>query len=173
MIGGAEIPEEMSEQLRLHEITAYQSYGMTETISHVALRKIGQESDYHALPGVHFTVDNNCLTIHYPEIQLKAIQTTDVVELLDERTFQWKGRADFVINSGGKNSSRGTGKATFIRYSWTFYPQFHSSFYMGRSTCFAFRTSHYIKEIRATFDIFNFGNTKIRSDRSNDHDRKR
>ena len=102
LIGGAEIPEELSEQLRSHEITAYQSYGMTETISHVALRKIGQESDYHALPGVHFTVDNDCLTIHYPEIQLKAIQTTDVVELLDERTFRWKGRADFVINSGGK-----------------------------------------------------------------------
>jgi O-succinylbenzoic acid--CoA ligase len=75
---------------------------MTETISHVALRKIGQDSEYHALRGVHFSVDNNCLTIHYPEIQLKVIQTTDVVELIDERTFRWKGRSDFVINSGGK-----------------------------------------------------------------------
>jgi O-succinylbenzoic acid--CoA ligase len=102
LIGGAEIPVELSEQLRSNELIAYQSYGMTETISHVALRKIGQDSEYHALPGVHFSVDNNCLTIHYPEIQLKVIQTTDVVELIDERTFRWKGRADFVINSGGK-----------------------------------------------------------------------
>ena len=102
LIGGADIPEELSQQLRSHEITAYQSYGMTETISHVALREIGKDTYYHALPGIHFTSENNCLTIHYPEIQLKSIQTTDIVELSDESTFHWKGRADFVINSGGK-----------------------------------------------------------------------
>jgi O-succinylbenzoic acid--CoA ligase len=102
LIGGADIPEELSQQLRLHGITAYQSYGMTETISHVALRQIGRDTAYLALPGIHFTTDNQCLTIHYPEIQSEAIQTTDTVELLDEFTFRWKGRADFVINSGGK-----------------------------------------------------------------------
>jgi O-succinylbenzoic acid--CoA ligase len=102
LIGGADIPKELIEQLRLHEITAYQSYGMTETISHVALRVIGQDSDYHALPGIHFTSLDNCLTIHYPEIQSTAIQTTDIVELRDEHTFRWKGRADFAINTGGK-----------------------------------------------------------------------
>jgi O-succinylbenzoic acid--CoA ligase len=75
---------------------------MTETISHVALRIIGQESDYHALPGIHFTSENDCLRIHYPEIHSTPIQTTDVVELIDEHTFRWKGRSDFAINSGGK-----------------------------------------------------------------------
>lgn len=102
LIGGAEIPEVLCEQLRTHELSAYQSYGMTETISHVALRKIGEESDYHALPGIHFTSENDCLTIHYPEIHSGPIQTTDVVELFDEHTFRWKGRSDFAINSGGK-----------------------------------------------------------------------
>lgn len=102
LIGGADIPEELIQQLRFHEITAYQSYGMTETISHVALRQIGRDTDYRALPGIHFTSENNCLTIHYPEIQSKSIQTADIVELHDEHTFRWKGRADFAINSGGK-----------------------------------------------------------------------
>jgi O-succinylbenzoic acid--CoA ligase len=102
LIGGSDIHEELIELLRLHEITAYQSYGMTETISHVALRQIGQQSNYRALPGIRFSSENKCLTIHYPEIQLDAIQTTDQVELLNEFTFEWKGRADFVINSGGK-----------------------------------------------------------------------
>lgn len=102
LIGGADIPEELSEQLRLNEITAYQSYGMTETISHVALREIGKSSEYHALPGIHFSREDNCLVIHYPEIQADAILTRDEVEIVDEHTFRWKGRADFVINSGGK-----------------------------------------------------------------------
>jgi hypothetical protein len=75
---------------------------MTETISHVALRKIGQENEYHSLPGIHFTSENDCLTIHYPEIHSTPIPTTDVVELIDEHSFRWKGRSDFAINSGGK-----------------------------------------------------------------------
>jgi O-succinylbenzoic acid--CoA ligase len=102
LIGGAEIPVELMEQLQLHGIKAYQSYGMTETISHVALREIGHHTEYRALPGVHFTCADNCLTIHYPEINPNPIQTTDEVELLDAHRFIWKGRADFVINSGGK-----------------------------------------------------------------------
>jgi O-succinylbenzoic acid--CoA ligase len=54
------------------------------------------------MPGIHFTSQNDCLTIHYPEIHSRPIQTTDVVELIDEHTFRWKGRADFAINTGGK-----------------------------------------------------------------------
>jgi len=102
LIGGAEIPNELMEHMKLHGIKAYQSYGMTETISHVALREIGHNTEYHALPGVHFTCDHNCLTIHYPEINPNPIQTTDEVELLDAHRFIWKGRTDFVINTGGK-----------------------------------------------------------------------
>lgn len=102
LIGGAEIPNELVEHMLDHGIKAFQSYGMTETISHVALREIGQHSEYRALPGIHFTHEQNCLTIHYPEINPKPIQTTDQVVLLDAERFIWKGRADFVINSGGK-----------------------------------------------------------------------
>jgi len=102
LIGGADIPNELMEQLQLYGIQAYQSYGMTETISHVALREIGQSAEYHALPGIHFTLEENCLTIHYPALNPNPIHTTDQVELLDEHRFVWKGRADFVINSGGK-----------------------------------------------------------------------
>lgn len=103
LIGGADLSMELSEQLLFHGIKAYQSYGMTETVSHVALREIGKEIAYQALPGIHFTTTtDNCLTIHYPELHAHAIQTTDAVELLSEHAFLWKGRTDFVINSGGK-----------------------------------------------------------------------
>jgi O-succinylbenzoic acid--CoA ligase len=102
LIGGAEIPNELMEHMQLHGIKAYQSYGMTETISHVALREIGRNTEYHALPGIHFSHSNNCLTIHYPAINPNPIHTTDQVELLDKHRFIWKGRADFVINTGGK-----------------------------------------------------------------------
>jgi O-succinylbenzoic acid--CoA ligase len=103
LIGGADISMELSEQLLFHGIKAYQSYGMTETVSHVALREIGKETAYQALPGIRFTATtDNCLTIHYPELLSQAIQTTDAVELLSEQSFLWKGRTDFVINSGGK-----------------------------------------------------------------------
>ena len=102
LIGGAEITKVLCEQLKHHGIKAYQSYGMTETISQVALREIGLNTEYHALPGIHFTQEQNCLTIHYPEINSKPIQTTDQVVLMDDQRFIWKGRADFVINSGGK-----------------------------------------------------------------------
>ncbi len=103
LIGGADIPLELSEQLLSHGIRAYQSFGMTETVSHVALREIGKETAYQALPGIHFTAtSDNCLTIHYPELNTQAIQTTDCVELLSGHAFLWKGRTDFVINSGAK-----------------------------------------------------------------------
>ena len=78
-------------------------YGMTETVSHVALRRIGDSlSLYCALGGISFSIDErNCLIIHAPHFSVKEFVTNDVVELVDSRNFRWIGRYDHVINTGG------------------------------------------------------------------------
>jgi O-succinylbenzoic acid--CoA ligase len=105
IVGGAPVSNRLINELREKQLTVFQTYGMTETISHVAMRKIGFQSDafYTALPRTSFSLgkqDN--LIIHSPDIGLENLETTDTVELLSPTQFSWKGRTDFIINSGGK-----------------------------------------------------------------------
>jgi O-succinylbenzoic acid--CoA ligase len=76
---------------------------MTETVSHIALARIGTgELIYEALPGVEIGVtENQCLWIHSPMSGSEKIRTNDVIELQSKNSFVWVGRADFVVNSGG------------------------------------------------------------------------
>ena len=104
LVGGATLSINLEQLAANYPKRIYQSYGMTETISHVALRRIQKEisPNYHALPGIEFsTNDASELIIHYPEINPLPILTTDVVKLLDPQTFNWLGRSDFCINTGG------------------------------------------------------------------------
>ncbi|MGD2036038.1 MAG: AMP-binding protein, partial [Bacteroidales bacterium] len=67
IIGGAEIRDELEVILRDLVIEVYATYGMAETCSHVAIRRLSgtkYERFYHAMPGVKFSVDDrNCLII--------------------------------------------------------------------------------------------------------------
>ena len=100
LLGGAPVPLEIEQQIsRLTEV--YVSYGMTETITHIALRK-ANEDYYHGLPGVLFKVSESGNLIIDADHLEGIVETTDQVELLDHSTFKWLGRADNVINSGGK-----------------------------------------------------------------------
>jgi O-succinylbenzoic acid--CoA ligase len=102
LLGGA--PLSHSDLLKLKEVDSeiYQSFGMTETISHIALKKISEEA-YSAVNGVSFTTtDNDELIISAPHIGIHSLPTHDVVELLSPNRFIWKGRSDNTINSGGK-----------------------------------------------------------------------
>jgi O-succinylbenzoic acid--CoA ligase len=103
IIGGAPIPEKLKSELLKNKILAYQTYGMTETVSHIALASITSRSIvYHTLPGVRIGVDERqALWIESPMSGSNPIQTNDQVELLSNSTFRWLGRVDFVINSGG------------------------------------------------------------------------
>lgn len=105
IIGGGAIDPELEKQLRPMPGAIYHTYGMTETISHVAMRRInGNEAmDYfEAVPGVSFSQDQRqCLVIDAPDIGVKGMITNDVVETLDGQRFRWLGRADNVVNSGG------------------------------------------------------------------------
>lgn len=103
LIGGAPLSDSLHKALSKEGIAAWQTFGMTETVSHIALAPIGTgELIYEALPGVEIGVsENQCLWIQSPMSGAEKIETNDSVELRSKNTFVWLGRADFVVNSGG------------------------------------------------------------------------
>lgn len=105
IIGGGAIPANLEKKLQEKNTIAYATYGMTETISHIAVRQVNgkEKSDvYSALPDVNFSqTKDGCLIIHAPKISEEIQVTNDVVELLSNIKFRFKGRKDNVINSGG------------------------------------------------------------------------
>lgn len=103
LIGGAPLETELIHACLDQKIQLIQSYGMTETLSHVALRTIDSPTlqPFRALEGIHFELNHQCLVIRYPELQQEPIQTNDIVHLLDPTHFEWLGRADFAIITGG------------------------------------------------------------------------
>jgi len=79
----------------------YQTFGMTETISHVALKLIS-EKYYTALKDISFSLSQNeTLVIDAPNLLDEPISTNDLVHLESNTSFEWLGRVDNVINSGG------------------------------------------------------------------------
>ncbi|GCC51364.1 acyl-CoA synthetase [Chryseotalea sanaruensis] len=104
IIGGAPVSLKLTEILSKAESDIYQTYGMTETLSHIALQKISGVDATHAfkaLPGVTLKLDaRNCLVIQADYLP-EAVVANDVVEMIGNNTFRWLGRADNVINSGG------------------------------------------------------------------------
>ena len=103
LVGGGELTPALKAACRAAELQVWQSYGMTETLSHVALQQISplEAAHYSALPGIQFSAKNDCLVIHYPQMQLQAFYTKDLVALHSPTSFTWLGRADNAINSGG------------------------------------------------------------------------
>ena len=103
LIGGAALPHKTQQGIVQQGIRAWQSFGMTETVSHIALAPIEDgELVYQALPGVSIGInERDCLWIQSPMSGTERIQTNDTIELRSKNTFTWLGRADFVVNSGG------------------------------------------------------------------------
>lgn len=103
IIGGAPISARQEQLIcDTAPFRAFATYGMTETCSHVAVRRLGTP-EFTAMPGVSFNVDaRGCLAIHSDGgYSFGRLQTNDVVDLLDAHTFIWRGRADNVVISGG------------------------------------------------------------------------
>lgn len=101
IIGGAKVSDELVDKLREVNAETYETYGMTETISHIAAKKIGEEY-FSTLEHVTIDVDDrNCLLIEATSIFDEKIITNDIVEIYNEKQFKWIGRYDNVINSGG------------------------------------------------------------------------
>ncbi len=118
LIGGAPLPHSMKEELSRKGLNAWLSYGMTETCSHVALAKVtDSEPVYNAMPGITFdTMPDGRLKIVAPKFSFGELITNDMVELIDNRSFRWLGRADNVINSGGIKLHPEQLESLFARY---------------------------------------------------------
>jgi O-succinylbenzoic acid--CoA ligase len=101
IIGGAKINENLRSQLLTLQTLVYETYGMTETITHVAARKIGAKY-FSVLPNVFISTDSrNCLVVDVPRITSSKIVTNDVVNIISNSEFELLGRFDNVINSAG------------------------------------------------------------------------
>lgn len=101
IIGGSMVSEKLEQELKKLQTKVYETYGMTETITHIAAKEIGQQS-FTVLPNVTISYDDrNCLVIHAPRISEEIIITNDLVELVNENQFVFLGRFDNIINSGG------------------------------------------------------------------------
>ena len=105
IIGGGAIDEAMEAELRTFPHAVWSTYGMTETLSHIALRRIsGPEASewYMPFPTVRLsTTDEGCLVIDAPEVCAQTLTTNDIVELKSDGRFRIRGRKDNVICSGG------------------------------------------------------------------------
>ncbi|TGE15793.1 AMP-binding protein [Hymenobacter elongatus] len=105
LVGGATVESSLETAIQKLKVPVYLTYGMTETASHIALRRLnGADATLHyrALPGIHIGQDQRgCLTVRADVTDDRLLTTNDRVRLLDGHTFEWLGRADFVINSGG------------------------------------------------------------------------
>ena len=101
IIGGVGISKSLAKELQKLPTEVYETYGMTETITHIAAKKIGEKA-FTVLPNVTLSYDdNNCLVIHAPRISDEIILTNDLVKLVNENQFVFLGRFDNVVNSGG------------------------------------------------------------------------
>jgi o-succinylbenzoate---CoA ligase len=101
IIGGVTIHKALQQELAKLPIDIYETYGMTETITHIAAKKIGAVA-FSTLPNVSVKQDeNNCLVINAKKISKNPIVTNDLVKLISDTQFIWEGRIDNIINSGG------------------------------------------------------------------------
>ena len=102
IVGGARISASLEKELMKLPTEVYETYGMTETITHIAAKRVGEKA-FTVLPHVTISYDDrNCLVIHAPHIIAEeAVVTNDLVELVNENQFIFLGRLDNVINSGG------------------------------------------------------------------------
>lgn len=106
IVGGAPVGQQLRKQLLSINAPVYSTYGMTETVSHIALQRLNgaERSDYYqAFPEIKLSQDTRgCLCIEAGAITGgEKLLTNDLVELIDSHRFRWIGRADNIINSGG------------------------------------------------------------------------
>ena len=105
LVGGAEVSAMLVNDLQAIHAPIYHTYGMTETVSHIALRRLnGDLADDYFRPLSKVILgqdERGCLTITSILSQHQTLITNDVVELRPDGSFRWLGRWDNVINSGG------------------------------------------------------------------------
>ena len=105
IIGGGKVSDELNNRLQNVGFLAFETYGMTETLSHVALRRINgskRQTSFFPLEGVEMMINaDGCLAINFPGVTNTLIVTNDLAKFNQDGSFSLLGRADHIINSGG------------------------------------------------------------------------
>jgi len=103
IIGGSPMTDAQFNVVSVYYSHAFQSYGMTETASHIALRKIdgNANSSYHVLDCFSVSEKEGCLVVRHKDLPNGEVVTKDCIELVHDKEFKYLGRTDFVIVSGG------------------------------------------------------------------------
>lgn len=105
IVGGAPVSPELAQKTQELSCPIYATYGMTETLSHIALKRINGadvSGYFQVLDDVTIAQDDRgCLTINSILTNNETIVTNDMVNIIEGNRFEWLGRADHVINSGG------------------------------------------------------------------------
>lgn len=105
IVGGGAVDAQLEESLQALPCKVYSTYGMTETLSHIAMRRLNgpeRSEHYYPLEGVWLSLSSrDTLVIEVPDVCAERLETNDRVCLYADGSFVVKGRADNVINSGG------------------------------------------------------------------------
>ena len=105
IIGGGAVDEALEAEIKTLPIAVYSTYGMTETLSHIALRRLnGASASEHYYPFSSVTLSlspENTLVIEAPLVCDDILQTNDIARIYPDGSFIILGRKDNVINSGG------------------------------------------------------------------------
>ena len=104
IIGGGKISNDLLGKIQETKSNCYATYGMTETITHIAVQKLNGDNKQHSfktMPDIQIRLDKReCLCIKAPYLENEII-TNDIVSLINNESFTFKGRYDNVVNSGG------------------------------------------------------------------------
>ncbi|WP_323789053.1 AMP-binding protein [Psychroserpens sp.] len=106
IVGGASVSKPLIETIQKLKTQVYETFGMTETISHIAAKKLNHNTSnskaFEVLPNVRISKnDNDCLVIEAPKLSPTTVITNDLIDLISESQFEILGRYDNMINSGG------------------------------------------------------------------------
>jgi len=130
IVGGGVVSKELVATIQELQTEIFATYGMTETITHIAVKKLNNlrldsvlnkkipnqvendvrfrhaelvsASHYKTLPNIKISIDDRgCLIIDAPNVANEICITNDLVELISDTEFKWLGRYDTIINSGG------------------------------------------------------------------------
>ena len=107
IVGGGRVSKAIMDLIKDKKPNIYETYGMTETVSHIAVKKLnnfsGEEEEFFAtLPEIKVSQDDRgCLVIDAPNLSDDKIVTNDIVKIISDSSFEWLGRYDNVVNSGG------------------------------------------------------------------------
>lgn len=108
IVGGGRVSNHIKELIKDKKPQVYETYGMTETVTHIAVKKLNNFKDgiigkyFTTLPNVSISQDERgCLVIEAPMLSDEKIITNDIVKVYSDNQFEWLGRFDNVINTGG------------------------------------------------------------------------